>query len=353
MLFISKLKSLIPPIIKYKKNYWFAKIEDVKLPKNNRVFIFLAANYGNLGDIAITYAQHKLLCNKYPDYCVVEIPSNCTYSYLKGVIRQIQSDDIVTFVGGGNMGDMYPLYENIRQIVVSRLPHNCIIQFPLTADFSKSHDGKLMELSAKKIYGRHTNIQFLSREQNTSIYLKNLLSKDVPIVPDVVLTMNCFKKNAERKGITICLRKDKEKSLADKDFNDITNKLRATSEILEFTDTVLKDDLITLNNKESFLFDFLQKISQKRLIITDRLHGMIFAYITGTPAIVFSNSNNKVKHCFEWIKDCGYIHYVDKYNEKEFEYLLEKTKEDNPDETTFLMKNKIFSNLIMDSLWSV
>ena len=37
---------------------------------------------------------------------------------------------------------------------------------------------------------------------------------------------------------------------------------------------------------------------------------MIFAYITGTPALVLPNSNFKVEKCFEWIKECGYIKFV-------------------------------------------
>jgi exopolysaccharide biosynthesis predicted pyruvyltransferase EpsI len=37
---------------------------------------------------------------------------------------------------------------------------------------------------------------------------------------------------------------------------------------------------------------------------------MIFAYITGTPAVVLPNSNFKVAKCYEWIKGCGYIHLI-------------------------------------------
>lgn len=44
--------------------------------------------------------------------------------------------------------------------------------------------------------------------------------------------------------------------------------------------------------------------------MTDRLHGMIFAFITRTPAIVIPNSNFKIRGCFQWIKDCGYILYI-------------------------------------------
>ncbi len=39
---------------------------------------------------------------------------------------------------------------------------------------------------------------------------------------------------------------------------------------------------------------------------------MVFAYITRTPALVFENNNGKIKYCFEWIKDSGFIQLLKK-----------------------------------------
>ena len=48
-----------------------------QLGKKN-IFIFLGADYGNLGDVAITYAQTKYLKEHFQDYNVVEIPISQT-----------------------------------------------------------------------------------------------------------------------------------------------------------------------------------------------------------------------------------------------------------------------------------
>lgn len=55
----------------------------------------------------------------------------------------------------------------------------------------------------------------------------------------------------------------------------------------------------------------LEEWSQVGLVLTDRLHGMIFAAITGTPCIAFSNYNHKVKETYEWIKYLPYIKYAE------------------------------------------
>ncbi|MFS2923951.1 polysaccharide pyruvyl transferase family protein [Bacteroides sp. 90-K9/2] len=350
MYYIDRLKTLVPPYFRFKKNYWLARESKIELPKEKRIFIFLAANYGNLGDIAITYAQHQLLHFWKPDYTIVEIPSNCSYSYLKSVVKQVSNEDIVTFVGGGNMGDMYPLYENLRQIIVSLLPINEILQFPLTADFSDSLEGRQTMKAAQRIYGSHKHLKILARESRTSDFLFELLNKSVVVVPDVVLTLDYLKLDNQRKGFSICLRDDKEKFLSWNDVSDIIEVVQTYSEPFERTDTVLSDTMITLDNKEYYLNEFLLNLSSKKLMVTDRLHGMIFAYITGTPAIVFSNSNQKVKNCFEWIKDCGYIFYMDSFDKKSFIVNVDAVMKAKPNKQLFDAKRKEFYNQILNVL---
>lgn len=46
-------------------------------------------------------------------------------------------------------------------------------------------------------------------------------------------------------------------------------------------------------------------------MITDRLHGMIFCAITGTPCVVINSKSPKVRDCYEWIKDLDYIQFCD------------------------------------------
>ncbi len=38
-------------------------------------------------------------------------------------------------------------------------------------------------------------------------------------------------------------------------------------------------------------------------MITDRLHGMVFAVITGTPCLVFDNVSKKISMVYQWIRE--------------------------------------------------
>ena len=67
----------------------------------------------------------------------------------------------------------------------------------------------------------------------------------------------------------------------------------------------------------------LNKISNTRLIVTDRLHAMLFAAITGTRCIAFDNKSNKVKGAYNWIKkNNNYVYFVN--TQEEFIKVLEK-----------------------------
>ena len=59
------------------------------------------------------------------------------------------------------------------------------------------------------------------------------------------------------------------------------------------------------------MLDKWEEFKHARLVITDRLHGMIFSAITGTPCVALNNSNGKVGFEYEWLKNLPYIGFVD------------------------------------------
>ena len=56
----------------------------------------------------------------------------------------------------------------------------------------------------------------------------------------------------------------------------------------------------------------LLEFSRAKLIITDRLHGMIFAALAETPCIALDNLSKKVSGVYQWISYLDYITIVSK-----------------------------------------
>ena len=82
-----------------------------------------------------------------------------------------------------------------------------------------------------------------------------------------------------------------------------------------FETDLFSDERITKVNRKECVRKKMQEFSDAELVITDRLHGMIFSALTGTPCVVFSNYNHKVKGTYEWIKYLPYIRYVESVRE--------------------------------------
>ena len=70
------------------------------------------------------------------------------------------------------------------------------------------------------------------------------------------------------------------------------------------------------------MLELLKQIKKSKLLITDRLHGMIFAVITNTPCIAFANKSGKVKGVYNWIsKDNDYVKFANSV--EQFKQILE------------------------------
>lgn len=310
---------------------------------NPRIFVFLAADYGNLGDVAITYAQEKLLKEKYPDYEIVDVPISKTLSLIRPIKKTISPNDIITITGGGNMGEMYGDIELLRLMVIRMFPNNKIIVFPQTTDYI-GENNYLFRL-AHKTYNSHKDLTLLAREEVTYAKIAQCFPKaEVHLVPDVVMTLDKWE-NKERNGILFCLRNDKEKGKSRTMVETIIAGADKYSITTNDYDTHIDKNHMPLDVREEELQQIWSKFSSSQLIVTDRLHGMIFAYITGTPAIVFPNSNFKIEKCFNWITDCGYIFFC-KDNITDIQTALNTI----PNRTLFKEKNKQFIQKITASL---
>jgi pyruvyl transferase EpsI len=136
---------------------------------------------------------------------------------------------------------------------------------------------------------------------------------EVLLTPDIVLsgTKEDYGVTVqERKGVLLCARSDPEKSVDDSTWAEIEKTLEGLGKGHKYTDTQ-SDCQITRENRMECVRKKLQEFCGAELVITDRLHGMVFAALTETPCIVFSNYNHKVRGTYEWIRHLPYIRYAE------------------------------------------
>ncbi|MPS73227.1 MAG: polysaccharide biosynthesis protein [Chryseobacterium sp.] len=328
---------------RFKKDVYFTNT--TLDPGKRKAFFFLAADYGNLGDCAITVAQIKFI-EKHSDFQVVEIPISQTAEGLLFTKKNISKDDIVVTVGGGNMGEMYDQIEFLRQLVFKSFLQNKIISFPQTFDFSESKLGEKALRKAQKVYSSHKNLHLIAREETSFNKMKSNFSHNyVYKTPDIVLSLN-EDLNETRNGAVICMRSDEEKRLTPQQNQEVIDLIKEKFVNHKFYDTHIGKARLNTGERQSELKNIWKVFSNAELVITDRLHGMIFCHITNTPVLVFQNSNHKVKETYAWIKDNPNIQLVEHYDYQSIAQSIEKLKKVELNNTNLESKYISLINLL-------
>ena len=277
---------------------------------NKRIYLIGTEEFGNLGDHQISESILEFLAARVDDYCVKEI-TILDYNRHKQKLKEfICPDDIILMTGGGNFGDTYPLAERLRQDVIATWPENKKIVFPQTIFYSDTPEGREMLRKGQQIYTAENHLTIFARDRRSYEFARKYFTCLVYECPDVVLFSNKCCADARKKQILLCMRQDIEKALDQKEQERLAKFLETTDYTIQFTDTQL-DYHIKKCDRVKKLNEYFKRWQESRLVITDRLHGMVFAAITGTPCVAFDNFNGKVRGTYAWIKYLPYIEYAE------------------------------------------
>lgn len=305
-------------------------------------------NHGNLGDHAIAIAEKRFLKKLYPEYTLHILTSKMIDRYLFLFEKVINHEDIIFITGGGFMGTLWIEEDSRVQTIIQRFPNNKIIFFPQTFYYDKN-DSEKVEIDHHFYTSRKKNILFFHREKYSYFYFTNNILKEYKNIfcePDMALYLY-YEKKENSKDVLLCLRDDKESLLSEQDKKIIYHDIHNLGFYIKKTDTVY-DFEIEVEKQEGFLEYKLNEFLSSEIVITDRLHGMIFSYITGTPCIVLSQVSHKCEGVYQWIRKCENI-ILEKniYNlSADIRYLQKKKKKEINLNTNFLRMKKEIDQFI-------
>ncbi len=300
---------------KHMAENWFDYLfrnERLHCDGEHRIFLLLTPNYGNLGDQAIAQATIEFIRNELPHYNLITVSLDDIYKFLPKIEEICTSKDIIFLQGGGNMGSLYPEVEMARQFVISRLKKCPIISFPTSIKYLDDKYSDKLKNKSIKIYSGNKKLILLMRDNNSFSIAKQLYpSTKIYLFPDVVLYLHRIKKDSlYRHNILICLRRDMESALDEKTYIKIIERI-----FMEYSNAYFVDTQVARNIPDELrkaeITGIINEFLGAKVIITDRLHGMIFAAITSTPCVVLNSMDGKVKATYEWLKELNYICFID------------------------------------------
>lgn len=299
--------------------------QEYRKVKGRTVFLLQTPIHTNIGDQAIAQAEVQFIKKRMPDMSLVEINQGLMHYFCDSFPQKIRKDDVIMLHGGGNMGDQYLNEENLRRRAVESFPKNKIVIFPQTFYFTDTEQGREELEVTRNVFLKHSNLTVIAREEFSFGLMTNIF-KGVKILltPDIVLSMSELGSALERKGILIVLRNDVEKILTNAMHDRIVKLAESFTDQVTVTDMYNHRNVMDSSYREEVLSFKFDQFKRAGLVVTDRLHGMIFAAITGTPCLAFSNYNQKVSGTYHWIKKLNYIRFIDTEEDVEghMKYLL-------------------------------
>lgn len=309
-----------------RKNYWsrwnrfnrklrrLSNLDKIKYFFLSRTSDFILLDtplHGNVGDHAIVQTQKQIIRDM--GARVVEIPRAELMLREKAFAKVISTGKTLIVPGGGFLGCLWEEEEEQFRRILKGFPDHAIVVFPQTVTFDLvTKEGRAFFEESKEIYSSHKKLTLFVRDKASLDFMKENMPKvDCRLVPDIV---TIFKPKAQaftRRNILFCFRDDKEKNLND----ELKDKLYAVvrekypDEEIVTTDTVLSQAIYPAE-RENAVDSKISEFAASRLVVTDRLHGMIMSAITATPCIAFNNANGKVKAQYDWLKNNKYLTVV-------------------------------------------
>lgn len=283
-----------------------------------KILFLLTPEYGNLGDHLIAVAANGFFAKFLPDYTICEIPlDDLTYKSGKILSKFSKNFDYVVITGGGFLGSLYLRVEIFFRMVLQSFAENKVIVLPQTIYFADNETGHKEQIESKKAYQAHKDLKFFIRDSSFS-FVKNEMLADwqtIKNVPDIALFENFSGEETKRNGVLFCFRNDKEKIIEDSSLELLKETVEKLGLKINYTDTVV-DYLIPVAKRGEEVAKKAFEFKSSSLAVTDRLHGMIFATITGTPCVALNNSTGKIKGVYDlWFKEIPYIKFVEKVSE--------------------------------------
>jgi len=298
--------------------------------------------HGNVGDHAQTLGVRRFLRDHFGDYKIITIYRDDVSAHkLRGIAEHLRPQDIVFLHSSGDFGSMHDVanhhsgsisYPEVRRQIVKYALSQNIINLPVTAYYQDDEKGKVSLQKDQDAFDQ-SRFTVLCRELVSLQVVQSNLQCESMFFPDFVFYLEPKPIAVPRKGVLTILRNDKEAVLDKKQKSLIIEKLKS-----KFSDVFVKDIMHEYHVIPDFILDeYMERVFEqfqgRELVITDKMHGMITAVITGTPCIALSGG---IPHKILAYKPflAGAVEFVENIAELEAAIDRVKEREFNPVDLT-------------------
>ena len=263
-----------------------------------RIFLCFTPTHGNVGDQAIALAEADFLAEHFPGRPVIEVPDLLIVGDFGALRRHISPRDLLLIHGGGFLGSLWPHGELCTQKILAALPEQPTIILPQSVYFDAGEKGDHLLKKAQAVYRRTGDLTLCARERSSYDFARqHLLGGSFTrclLVPDLVLSLRRLPARPRPEGgLCCCLRTDMEKTSP----AGLGPRLQALARECGrefFSADMVEDHSILPAERAAAVEEKFLQLGRAELVVTDRLHCMIFCALMGIPCIALDNRSHKV-----------------------------------------------------------
>ncbi len=295
----------------------------IKRPTSPTAILIGTPTHYNIGDHLIAYNAKCFLKRTCKYDSVIEIPTRIFAHNTKTIANIIKNDVSIFITGGGWMGDLWPDDQNMLERIITTFCNHKIVILPQTIYYENAEKKSTQKIinKTKNVFSSARDLTIICRDYlsyKTALRYFDIPNITIQLGPDIGLYSCKYKIANEKNIIACCLREDLECCL---------DKEEIIREIKQFADSkkFYFQKISTINSRpipvwyrKNIIKNTKKHFSLPEVIVTDRLHGMIFAAIVGTKCIALDNKTHKVKGVYElWLKDNSNVVMLENENFKE------------------------------------
>lgn len=189
------------------------------------------------------------------------------------------------------MGDLWLHEEESRRRIIEAFPHNKIISFPQSIFFNTEEQKKV----SSEIYSQHPNLMIATRDDKSYALAQQLFPHNTVIrAEDIVMFYDYPMPFLPANDSVLFIMRDD----AEKRTGSGIEELKTVAETefdVQVTDTTVPELFFTnIEHGAKLVYRKVDQCHAAKLVVTDRLHGAVFALHAGKPVIVFENSYGKI-----------------------------------------------------------
>lgn len=261
--------------------------------------------YRNIGDLLIHRGTLAALGDRlraefaYSDLGKVRGDAFALGRRIGSLDRAVADAPVLLFQGGGNLGDLWPNHQLLREALIARYPHVPCVILPQSAHF----DGQAALDRCRRIFAAHPNLTIHCRDTETLALFGSVAH--CTLAPDMAHALwGMLAASATRSGTLRQARRDTERvdGAAGFDWDECQRAVEiaawralvTTRRLSAIAPVRVAGDLLWQRIAARWIDRAVRRIAAAERLVTDRLHGMILAALVETPVHYADNRYGKL-----------------------------------------------------------